>query len=459
MGGDVAQEDSRARAAHALNEGATGLDRSSVRPSDRVVATFFCIAAAASIIAARSTAVVLPVLFVMVMALARAERVPLRTLVKPVPEALPVAALLMFGMLSAAWSADAGVTLATTVTAMLALFAWLAIHRWLGEQPIRRIRHTAIWFVIAVLVGGGVLLTELFSDQLIRRAIIDAFGLIPTAPNRHYWLDAGGRVRVPDWDLNRSVAVANMLLWPAVLCAFCCWAGWTRRVLAFLLIVGTAVATGVSNHETSKLAIAAGLLCFGLASLRPRLAIGLMALVWTVAVLGSVPAARIAYDPLALHEASWLQGTAQARILIWSNVADRVADAPIIGSGVRSGLVLSDREELAQNHPQGTRGETEVPRHAHNVYLQTWFELGLIGAALFLVAGLAALRALARMSERAQPYALATFAVFMAEIFSSWEVWQGWFVALFALTLVYLALAVRSAEGRQCQGRADDAAP
>jgi hypothetical protein len=62
------------------------------------------------------------------------------------------------------------------------------------------------------------------------------------------------------------------------------------------------------------------------------------------------------------------------------------------------------------------------------------------------------------MSERAQPFALATFAVFMAEILSSWEVWQGWFVALFALTPVYLALAVRNAEGWQRQDPADDAA-
>jgi len=438
-------------------EVATGLDRSSVRPTDRVVATFFCIAAAASIIGARATVIALPTLFVMVLALARIERVSLRTLLKPVPEALPIAALLMFGMLSAAWSADARATLASTVTAAFALFAWLAIHRWLGEQPGRRIRHMAIWFVIAVLAGGGVLLTELLSDQLIRRVIIDAFGLMPTTPNRHYWLDAGGSVRVPDWDLNRSVAVANMFLWPAVLCALSCWAGWTRGVLTVLLIACTAVATGVSNHETSKLAIAAGLLCFGLASLRPRLAIGLTALVWTVAVLGSVPAARIAYDPLALHEAPWLQETAQARILIWSDVANNVADAPIIGSGVRSGLVLNDRGKLAQARSPDTTGVPTVPRHAHNVYLQTWFELGLIGAALFLAAGLAALRALARMSERAQPYALATFAVFMAEIFSSWEIWQSWFLALFALTPVYLVLAVRSAEGGPLQGRADAA--
>jgi hypothetical protein len=439
-------------------EGATGSDRSSVRPTDRVVAAFFCIAAAASIIGARATVVALPTLLIMVLALARVERAPLRMLVKPVPEALPIAALLMFGMLSAAWSADAGATLASAATAAFSLFAWLVIHRWLCEQPGGRVRHTAIWFVIAVLVGGGVLLTELFSDQFIRRAIVDAFGLMPTAPNRHYWLDAGGRVRVPDWDLNRSVAVANMLLWPAVLCALSCWAGWTRRSLAFLLIACTAVATGVSNHETSKLAIVAGLLCFGLASLRPRVAIGLAALVWTVAVLGSVPAARIAHDPLALHEASWLQETARARILIWSKVADRVTDAPIIGSGVRSGQVLYDRRKLAQTHSADTSSETAVPRHAHNVYLQMWFELGLIGAALFLAAGLAVLRALARMSERAQPFALATFAVFMAEILSSWEVWQGWFVALFALTPVYLALAVRNAEGWQRQDPADDAA-
>lgn len=430
-----------------------GFDRSSVGLADRIVATFFCVAAAAIIIGARGTVLALLALCGMVLVLARIERVPLRTLAQPLPDVLPVAALLMFGMLSAAWAADARATLASTASAVLALLAWLAIHRWLGVQPRRRIRHAAFWFVVAVLVGGGVLLTELFSDQLIRRTIIDTFGSVPTGLSRHYWLDAGGGVRLPDWDLNRSVAVANMLLWPAVLCVLSCWDGWMRRVLVVLLIAGTAVATGISNHETSKLALVAGLVGFGLAFLTPRLAICLAMLAWTAGVLGAVPAARIAYDPLALHEAPWLQETAQARIVIWNNVANRVADAPIIGSGVRSGLVLSDRGKLAPA-PSPASGEgTSVPRHAHNVYLQTWFELGLIGAGLFLAAGLAALRALARMPVRTQPYALATFAVFMAEILSSWEVWQGWFLALFALTPLYLALAVRSAEGGRDRDR------
>jgi hypothetical protein len=55
-------------------------------------------------------------------------------------------------------------------------------------------------------------------------------------------------------------------------------------------------------------------------------------------------------------------------------------------------------------------------------------------------------RSVTTIPVRLQPCALAAFTVFMMEIGSSWEIWQRWYAALFALAAIYLSLGIRSAE-------------
>lgn len=415
--------------------------------ADRVIGTTFFIAAVVAIIAARGTVVMLPLVFVMAVAFTAIERNPLNGFLRPAPAAIPLALFLTLAAASAGWSADAAATLDCTTTAALVLVQWHVVDRWLAVQETIRIRHISFWFVVASLAAGLVLLHEIWADQLIRRLIDQHFSLFaPATPSRHYTVDLAGNVYIPDSDLNRSIAVVNMFLWPSILCALSHWRGWTFRLIATALIVSVALTTVGSNHETSKLAIIAGLVCFAFAYRWRNTARVLVCTVWTVLVLGCTVGAHLAYEPLGLHKAEWLQPTARQRIMIWNDVANRVSMAPLIGSGVRTGYVLSDRSKRNNTYLPVTMGGTTVARHAHNVYLQNWFELGISGAVLFLVAGLAALRSAGRLPAVAQPYALATFAVFMTEILSSWEIWQGWFAALFALTMIYLAIAIRSGD-------------
>lgn len=414
--------------------------------SDRVIGTVFLVAAATSVIAGRSTVVALAVLTLAALAFAYVERNSFQAFLRPAPASIPVIIFLGFAALSAAWSADAGATLAQLLTILLIFLQWHVVRQWLALQPSRRIRHLAYWFVIAVLIGLAVLLHEVYAEQYIRRWLVDTFGiLVPPTPGKHYWVDNAGKIRILSFETNRSIAVLNMYVWPAVLCALSFWSGRKYALIAAALVGGTLLATLGSDHETSKLAAVGALLCFLLASFRLRAALVLVVSAWIVLGLAVVPAVRVLHDGFALHQAEWLQFSAQRRIEIWDHMADRALEAPVLGVGVRSAHVLTTRSP-GEAPDSASKNDEAAAQHAHNVYLQNWYELGGVGVLLFLGAGLVVLNAIRTVSERAQPYALATFTAFMVEIASSWEIWQRWFAALFALTLIHLFLAIRSAE-------------
>jgi len=437
-----------------LIEGVKDVD--GYRPSlaDHVIGTLFLVTAAGCIIAARAIIFLLPILFFSVLAVACLERQSLREFLKPTAASVPVAMFLVYAALSASWSADAHATLECTSIALFTLLECHVVTRWLATQAPGRIRHLAFWTVVGVLIGGAILLHEAWTNQLLRRLLDEQFGLFELS--RHARTDSEGNLHLPSSELNRSIAVANMLLWPTLLCVRSLWSGRKAWKIALALVVVTGLTTVGSVHETSKLAIIVGLLCFAVAYRWTKPAMVIAATAWTALVLGCIVVAHLAYDPLGLHKASWVQKSAQERFMIWNDVANRVAAAPVLGAGVRTGYVLSDRSKLDHTYNPVPRGGTTVARHAHNVYLQNWFELGLIGALLFLVAGLAIVRGVTDLPERTKPFALATFSVFSIEIASSWELWQSWFASLFALTGILLTLAIRSWQVAAIKGPATD---
>ena len=87
---------------------------------------------------------------------------------------------------------------------------------------------------------------------------------------------------------------------------------------------------------------------------------------------------------------------------------------------------------------------TRASIHSHSVYLQTWFELGLIGALLLSAFGLSIIGAIRRLAPRLQQYGLATFATAAAMASVSYGMWQAWFMASFGLCAALFVL------GAQC---------
>jgi O-antigen ligase len=206
-------------------------------------------------------------------------------------------------------------------------------------------------------------------------------------------------------------------------------------VLSLALVLATIGTVLISQHETSALALAFGALAFAIAIASRRLAFAVVVTGWVAAFILVLPLAHYAYSGLNLQRATWLPFSAQARIVIWKYTASQIPQARFLGVGAGSTEPLDQKRGEVVTIP-GDPIALRTARHSHNIFLQTWYELGGIGAFLLLSAGLVVIGAIQNMRVPVQPYGLAAFATMAAMSASSWSLWQEWFLSTVALSAV-----------------------
>jgi O-antigen ligase len=250
-------------------------------------------------------------------------------------------------------------------------------------------------------------------------------------------------------EVTRAVTPVTMLLGPALLCIRGGIVDRWNIAFSVCLLSVAAIAVMVSPHETSKLALMAWLAVLGIASLRIVWAHRMLLIGWITVCVFIVPLAFLA-ERLDLQHATWMQSTAQQRILIWRQYATLIAKAPILGHGFDMSRVL--RPEI--------KGLAELPFdrvhkkpplkltpfhgvHPHNAYLQIWFELGAVGAFLFMFCGIAILQRVKSVDVAAQPLIYATLGATATVLLSSYGLWQVWLLGLLAFTTVACGIGIR----------------
>jgi O-antigen ligase len=368
----------------------------------------------------------------------------LARLLLPTSIPAPIAGLLALAVWSAVsigWAVDQR---AIDKTALLIVFtlATLAAMRALSGAPPERIWQLCRAALIAYVVCLLYLLTEQATNHAVKRALFTTVPFIRPAA-KHMSMEASGVV-LSDYISNRNMAALTLTLWPMLLIVR------RQAAQAHTLLVGIAVIALVSTsvlmsaHETSIVAIAFSALLFGTAWKLPRLALGVMTACWLAATLLVVPMASWAFNNAELHKAEWLPNSARQRIVIWAYAAGKVPDRPLTGVGIASAKTLDARRGSDVEIVPGTRYEWRSAPHNHNVYLQTWYELGAVGAAILCIFGLSLIRAISRLPGATLPYALAAFAAAFATGAFSWGMWQAWFMAAFAIAAVAWSIASTS---------------
>lgn len=354
---------------------------------------------------------------------------------------LAFSALIGYAALSALWAQFPYVTLFRAgVAAGCFIAAGIIAHAMLCE-PRRNIFHIGEGLWIGLIIGLVYLLAEILSRQTIKLHLYNTWHIDPSLlrpPAFFTWKDGRLMSIAPD-DLKRNIAPITLMLWSAMLAIKGTAPARAGRWIAGLVFILASTVILLSAHATSKAALVGGALVFILARVWPRWSERILRFTWVAACLAVIPMA-LALHRGNLHTAPWVQPSMQHRIVIWNHTAEMTLNAPILGIG--AGMTY----ELF-----GTQGGDDVtekydPRvpHAHNVYLQTWFELGVIGAALLTLVGLAVLERIRRLGPHVAPYAQATFACGAIIASSSYGIWQEWFLAMYAFAVVLFAIAVRT---------------
>ncbi len=242
------------------------------------------------------------------------------------------------------------------------------------------------------------------------------------------------RVYQPAW-FNQAADGFAILLLPSA-------AALRRRPSAALFAAAGALTVLVLDGTAAKVALLVGL-AVAAASWRRRVMVARIAAVVTVLAVATAPLSfgRLEQIASVVRTADWVKASAGHRLLIWSFVADRIAEHPLRGWGLDSSRAIPGGRD-----PIGP-GETWLPLHPHNAPLQVWLELGAPGAiALALLCGWFWLALAA--APWPPPYAAAaagSLAAACAAAVATYGVWQEWWLGTLSFAMFMVLVMARLA--------------
>jgi exopolysaccharide production protein ExoQ len=287
-------------------------------------------------------------------------------------------------------------------------------------------RGTVIGLTIALIYY----VFEVSTGLSIRKAI-DLHLL--ARPDRYYHV----YMRAEAWRMNRGVATFVMLFWPAALMITVMN---RRRGMAWLFAALVAYCVFMLNHKTSMVALAcSGVVYFWsrahFASAR-RVVMGL----WVAGCLLVVPMIHV-IGQTNFRAMDWLTPTVQARLALWSTIVNDMKQPLVgVGAGNHQNAAMAPPFERSDDVASG---KGRYDHHPHNVYLQIWHELGVVGALLLATIGMSLLRALNAGPVDRRPFLLAAFAVVAIQMATTFSIWQTWFATAIGLTTIVCANAAR----------------
>ena len=375
-----------------------------------------------------------------------------RLLIQPNTTLIAVLLVVLYVFLNATWAVDRGVAFGKAALLLWVALITFAASRATVELDKAQLRPVALFFAAGAFLGALLVLFELLTDGALTRLALNSIALLYPENAKHMTVSRGEVTRISLSELNQNVAILMFNLWPGLLALGTVESGTRRAIFVGLFFLAMAVPILISEHDSSQLALIGSILAFALAWMWRRQVIRSLALLWCVAFAVVLPLSFFAYKA-ELHMAPSLPESARARVIIWEYTAERVLEQPWLGIGADSTRALRGQREAAER-PEGFIFKRTTAWHAHDVFLQTWYELGLVGAILMALAGAAVALRMSVLPFESQPFATATFAAFVGVAAFAWGMWQTWLVCAVALMLLYLGVAARISGGPQNTGEA-----
>jgi exopolysaccharide production protein ExoQ len=365
---------------------------------------------------------------------------PLALLSTPVGIALGVFVAYLF--VNASWAPDVDASYTKTASILGLVAAAFLIAAFFTLCTVDEARVLAKSALTGLLIGVAFLLIELAFDQPIKRFITNHIVALVDINQKKARVVDGEVILMSAFLLNRNVMSVTVLLIPVLLFTSVLARPARNVALAALALAGaTCVLISASGTTVVALFLGAGVLALSALSLKTVRA--LLMIGWTIVVLFAIPLSVLPYE-LGWNRWTWVPpASVAARVYIWKHMADEAEKHLVTGIGLRGtrhlGVRLpADLKTLREEEPlaNGRR----VP-HPHNIFLQVWLELGVIGAVIALGLGLAALWQIGTLPPLVQAGANGLFAVSATVGASGFELWQTWLFASYVFAWAAILLA------------------
>jgi len=213
--------------------------------------------------------------------------------------------------------------------------------------------------------------------------------------------------------------------------------GWAFSIGLVLLLSGTAL---LSDSGAAVLGlIMAGLAC-AMAWFAPRWAWRLAGVAFAVAMIVAPAIGPISSNLISpsLHDAI-AGGHSRERVEVWNSFGAAVREQPLLGAGFGVSPRMGETS-VARKVPEGEQKMLAIG-HPHNVALQIWVELGVVGVALALAVIFLLLRAVTRQSDLAGAFSLTLIGAAATVALVGHGAWQGWWAASLGAAILWMIAA------------------
>jgi O-antigen ligase len=325
-----------------------------------------------------------------------------------------LAAFVCVAAASLAWTPDRGK--ATEVLLIALVFLLLGVVAW-AARPSLQPGDLALPLAVGLPVAAALIIVEMHNRT---------------------WLHVALGGREDPSRMNQAAVMMALWVWPATKLIGDRW-GAGAAVAVFL---ATAAGVFSSHSETARLGLALAILCAAMSRMGWR-----SLPVWIGAALAAVvllqPVLMAATKALIPYVQGIKAGHPAERMTIWVSFAHAVSLAPWAGWGFNGSGTIGFRESLYLFPFDLWNGIRDS--HPHNMLLQTWVELGALGA-LPLAVLVWRTGSLVRDLPwpTLAPYAVGTLAVIPIVALVGYGAWQAWWITLLATLPVLFQVAGRS---------------
>ena len=270
--------------------------------------------------------------------------------------------LILWSCLSLLWSIDPSRSL-QRIPKILAVFALgITMHTLIRTTLLAQFRIAALHAMIAGLaLAGLILLIEAHSGaQLVRFYSGDSLWSETLVHRTSYY--------------NRSFSI----LIPLLLILFCSWKKLTFPWKFLLVFAAFSVTDAILSfkEETPLWSLTAGFIAFLAAFCAPRLISRMLLVGFIIGALVTPLITPSVVDWIETKIENPLSNSIQHRLVMWDFLSKRSLERPLTGWGIEASRSIPNADERYLDDNYASK---YVSHHPHNLVLQLWSELGLVG--------------------------------------------------------------------------------
>ncbi|RPG34541.1 MAG: O-antigen ligase domain-containing protein [Muricauda sp. TMED12] len=241
---------------------------------------------------------------------------------------------------------------------------------------------------------------------------------------------------------NWNMTTLSLLLWPVLYFITRNMTHCKTRLVEIIVFLTALAMVMHSQHATAMIAFAVGCAFYYSARANFTWALGLLALTWISVFALVVPISNVlfAYE---IHKNGLAPDSFKHRVVLWKYTSDRIAERPLLGVGLGSTHPMNEAVQAKAETVGGTPYRLQTGTHPHNIYLQVWYEIGLIGVICIGSFGLAIIYAISQIAQAIRNFACAAFAVAMTTSLSSFGWYETWYASAIALCCALFFLSTK----------------